>query len=1089
MISVEYVSPDGVVKDAFEMADGMTLDQAARTICPDTEGKFPVPTIAIVGSKPAVRELGDWNFPLSDGARIQFRQLAMGGGGGGGSNPLQLVMQIAIVALAVAASVFTGGTSFLGLAGVGLGWGTLAGGLVGAGVMLLGTMLMGALFPQKLPQGQLGAMNAESASPTYSINAQGNQARLYQPEPEGFGRMKIVPDFVANTWTQYIGNDQIGYFVYGIGRGRYETESLQFGETPFWKDGKLVPDTGYDIQNIQFVEPGQAVTIFPDNVITSQEVSGQELFGPNDAEYAGAIGPYTTNPPGTKTNKLFFDFLFQQGLGQYNNNGELQGFTVSWRIEYRNVDDFGNPTSGWALLDAPSMHMATVTPQRLTKTYPVAEGRYQCRVIRTSNTSGDGRTMDMLTWGAMRAMLPGTYQYPISCIAFSVKASNTLTQNASRQFSAIVTRKLPLYDRKTKTWSEETPTRSWAAAVAHVCKCQWGGRLGDNNIDLDALWAIDEKLQARNWHYDSYIDGAYLVWTLLNEMCQSQCVIPRLIGPVLSFVQDGPDRPPVFALTPRNIVRNSFSVQYMTWSDETPDDVSVEYLDAAYGFQQRDVTAVLPESESREPSSLDILGITDRDHAHKVAVAYAAHNRWQRIVVECQVEALGRIINRGDICTVAHPRFKNTAAGAVEWWDENSLAVGIKRDMLTEVEDEGNGLYLALTRQDGSVWGPCKLAAWGKDSATLDAADYSTLLLQGQGNPFEWLTSGVDRQPTTWILYTSRVYQRLMWVDSIQAQDFLHYNLKLLNYDPRIYQYADLPTPPWQGRGQLPTVETMGVPQNFRGVVQNDTTIILVWLTVAGAQWYDVETSSDGESWKSLGRSNINQITATVPAGEVHARVRAASDTLQGGWAIWQGDTTLRPPAMPQLELVEPYAAGAAVIDWEPVEGAANYAVALRVGDNSFYAENLKSGPLGITPEVQEGGPYRSFVCAVAAVGAGGTSLEAKIKLEDKAPEAPTDAQITIGADSVTLQSVSPAPAADSTGYVILEGAGPEFTTSQVLEMRQTSSLPYTWGGLTAGTHYFRIAVKDGFFDIARNPLDLQWSGVLPVAIAGGAGA
>ena len=363
------------------------------------------------------------------------------------------------------------------------------------------------------------------------------------------------------------------------------------------------------------------------------------------------------------------------------------------------------------------------------------------------------------------------------------------------------------------------------------------------------------------------------------------------------------------------------------------------------------------------------------------------------------------------------------------------------------------------------------------------------MLLQGQGNPFEWLTSGVDRQPTTWILYTSRVYQRLMWVDSIQAQDFLHYNLKLLNYDPRIYQYADLPTPPWQGRGQLPTVETMGVPQNFRGVVQNDTTIILVWLTVAGAQWYDVETSSDGESWKSLGRSNINQITATVPAGEVHARVRAASDTLQGGWAIWQGDTTLRPPAMPQLELVEPYAAGAAVIDWEPVEGAANYAVALRVGDNSFYAENLKSGPLGITPEVQEGGPYRSFVCAVAAVGAGGTSLEAKIKLEDKAPEAPTDAQITIGADSVTLQSVSPAPAADSTGYVILEGAGPEFTTSQVLEMRQTSSLPYTWGGLTAGTHYFRIAVKDGFFDIARNPLDLQWSGVLPVAIAGGAGA
>lgn len=1087
MISVEYVSPDGVVKDKRELDDDLTLNQIARILCPDTEGKFPVPTIAIVGSKPAVRELGDYDFPLSDGARIQFRQLAMGGGGGGGgSNPLQMVMQIAIIALALTTSVFLGPGAF-GIAGLGLN--SFVAGLAGAGIMLLGTMLMGALFPQKLPQGQMGAMSAEQASPTYNINSQGNQARLYQPEPEGFGRMKIVPDFVANTWTQYIGNDQIGYFVYGIGRGRYDIESLQFGETPFWKNGSLVADTGYEIQQIEFVEPGNPVTIFPDNVISSQEVSGQELFAPNDAEYRGAIGPYTTNPPGTKTNKLLLDFVFQQGLGHYNNNGGLEGFTVSWRIEYRSVDDFGNPTSGWAVLDAPSMHMATVTPQRITKTYNVAEGRYQCRVVRTSNTSGDGRTMDMLTWGAMRAMLPGTYEYPISCIAFSIKASNALTQNASRQFSAIVTRKLPLYDRKTKTWSAEVPTRSWAAAVSHVCKCEWGGRLGDKNIDLDTLWAIDEKLQAKNWHYDSYIDGAYLVWSLLNEMCQSQCVIPRLIGPMLSFVQDGPDRPPVFALTPRNIVRNSFSVQYMTWSDETPDDVSVEYLDAAYGFQQRDVTAVLPESESREPSSLDILGITDRDHAHKVAVAYAAHNRWQRIVVECQVEALGRIINRGDICTVAHPRFKNTAAGAVEWWDENLLTIGINRDMLTEVQDEGNGLYLALTRQDGSVWGPCKLETFGEDSTRLDAADYATLLLQGQGNPFEWLTSGVDRQPTTWTLYTSRIYQRLMWVDSIQAQDFLHYNLKLLNYDPRIYQYADLPTPPWQGRGQLPTVETMGVPQNFRGVVQDDTTVVLAWLTVAGAQWYDVEISSDGEAWQSLGRSNINQMTATVSAGEVHARVRAASETLQGGWATWQGNTTLRPPAMPELVLTEPYAAGEAVVDWEPVEGAESYAVALRTGDSTFYAESVEGGPLEITPEIQEGGPYRSFVCAVAAVGAGGTSLEAKIKLEDKAPEAPTNAQITTGTDSVTLQSVSPAPAADSTGFVMLEGAGPEFTTSQVLEMRQTASLPYTWSGLTAGTHYFRIAIKDGFFDIARNPLDLNWSGVLTVEIDGGAGA
>ena len=1084
MISVAHVLPDGSVKESFEMADGMTLEQAARTICPDSGGKFPAPVIAIVGSKPAVRELGDWDYPLGDGALVQFRQLAMGGGGGGGSNPLQMVLQIAIIALAVATSVFLGPGAF-GIAGLGLN--SFVASLAGAGVMILGTKLMGQLSPQNLPQGQLSANAAAAASPTYSINASGNQARLYQPEPEGFGRMKIVPDFAADTWTQYVGNDQIGYFVYGIGRGRYEVESLQFGESVFWRDGALVEDSPYEIQDIQFVEPGQAVTIFPDNVITSDEVSGQELFAPNDAEFDGSIGPYTTNPPGTKTNKLLFDFVLQNGVGHYDDQGNLNNYTVSWKIRYQAIDDIGNPASEWATLDEITVTNGTLTPQRMTYAYDVADGRYQCDIIRTSNTTGDGRTLDTLIWGAMRAMLPGTYAYPISCIAFSVRANNALTQNASTRFSVIATRKLPLYDRATKTWSDETPTRSWAAAVAHVCKCEWGGRVSDANIDLDALWAIDEKLQARGWQYDSYIDGAYLVWPLLVEMCQSQCVIPRFVGPVLSFVMDAADRPPVFALTPRNIVRNSFSVTYATWSDETPDDVTVEYLDADYGYQQRDVTATLPESESREPSGLNILGITSREHAHKVAVAYAAHNRWQRVIVECQVEALGRIINRGDVCTVAHPRFRNTAAGAVASWDESGLKIGLKRDMgRTGADTDEGDRYIALTRQDGSIWGPCKLAVLEDSTAVLDSADYATLLLQGQGNPFEWLTSGVDRLPTTWTLYTSRVYQRLMVVDSVTTQDFLHYSLKLLNYDDRIYQYGDMETPPWQGRGQLPVLETLDAPENLRGVIKAPETVILVWMSVPGASWYEVETSATGESWVNLGRSNVTQMTATVAPGVIYARVRAASDTLQSGWAVWEGDTSIPTPDAPAPVLDGEYAGASAAISWEPVEHAEGYAVALKSGGQTLYASRVASGPFEVTPEIQEGGPFRELECTVSAVGAAGTSPEATVALSDPVPEAPEAAEVIVGESGVTLQSVTPDEAPDKTGYVIVRGDAPDFTAAQAAELRQTAALPYVWDGLTAGTYYFRVAVKDAFFDLARNPLGLNWSPVLAVEIPGG---
>lgn len=1087
---VDYILPDGTIQETIELADGLTLEQAARTLFPDTEGTFPSPVIALVGDTPAVRELGDWEYPLF-GAQVQFRALAMGGGGGGGSNPLQMVMQVAIIALAAAATWYIGGTgAFLGISALGLGG--LAGGLAGAGIMILGTMLMGALFQQKTPSGQLGALDAAQASPTYSINASGNQIRMYQVEPECFGRMKIVNDFVANTWTQYIGNEQYGYFVYGIGRGRYDIESLQFGETVFWRNGEFVADTGYEIQDLEFVEPGGTVTIFPDNVVTSDEVSGQELFAPNDEEFSGAIGPYTTNPPGTETNKLLCDFVFQQGIGRYNDQGQLGNYSVSWRIEYRSVDDLGNGTSEWATLADLSYSdptgKGTPTPQRLTYTFDVTPARYQVRVVRTSDTTGDGKTLDSLVWGALRAMLPGTYTYPISCIALSIKATNALTQGASQQFSSIVTRRLPLYDRAKKTWSEEVPTRSWAAAVSSVCRSQWGGRLADASIDLDTLWAIDERLQAKGWNYDAYIDGAYLVWTLLNEMCQSQCVIPRLVGPVLSFVEDRANRPATFALTPRNIVRNTFGVTYVTWSDETPDDVTIEYLDADAGFQQRDVTATLPESESEEPASLSILGITNRDHAHDVAVAYAAHNRWQRVVVECQTEALGRLINKGDICTVAHPRFRNTAAGAVKGWDEKTLSLDLALDMgrLYPEGYEGN-VYISLAKPDGGIWGPCRIEATKPTARTVrfDAGDYSTLMLQGHGSPFEWLRDGYDGGlPTAWTAYTAREYQRRMVVDEVTSQDGLHYNLRLLNDDQRIYQYEDLPTPPWQGRGQLPTVDTLSAPQNFRGVIQSETSVQLVWAGVPGAEWYDVEISATGTAWANVGQARLTQMVVSVSPGKVFARVRAASSILTGPWATWEGDSTIPVPTAPAVTAGK-YVSGSASVEWVAVENALRYAVSLQNEGQTIYSTTTTATTLAVTPELQTGGPYRELAASVAAVGANGTSDAGVAKLSDPAPKAPTDAVISIGEDSITLESVTPDEAADRTGYVIVRGDTADFGLSQVVELRQTASLPYVWGGLSAGTYFFRVAVKDGFYDVGRNPAALNWSGVLTVEVAG----
>ena len=117
-----------------------------------------------------------------------------------------------------------------------------------------------------------GALGNEESSPTFSLNASSNQARLLQPIGEGFGKIQIVPDIVANPYATYEGNDQF----------LYDVQEVLYGEEAFWRDGQLLVGTALvesanDV-TVQIVVPGGAVTLFPDNVESNSNVSQLQLF-------------------------------------------------------------------------------------------------------------------------------------------------------------------------------------------------------------------------------------------------------------------------------------------------------------------------------------------------------------------------------------------------------------------------------------------------------------------------------------------------------------------------------------------------------------------------------------------------------------------------------------------------------------------------------------------------------------------------------------------------------------------------------------------------------------------------------------------
>ena len=985
-----------------DMPSGLSVRDVCRALVPSGANDFSTPTIALLNGEPVLRRDDGWETTILSESCILIFVTDLPQGGGGSSSG-RLALQAVVTAVAIAATWYLGGSGgALASAGWSTGAANFTAGMVSAGIMMLGSLAISAIYRQS--QGQTDASSADSSSPTYSINATGNMARLNQPEPEQFGRIKSCPDYVFQTWTQYQDGDQYGHFVFGVGRGEMEISALYFDDTIFWKNGQPVYNSGYvsesgvnyshsvasilpvavgsavtpigpidtveafdrtrtiyvnltfpsglctwtgsrqivggDRENsgteqtvwtpadlsvtlrcevrqidnddnvvgdwvtvgeqtvttpsqtdlsdygmtarsdafssrlkfraskylrwqvrvtnltaqypdatfsytvtvgnennyetqtitetkavnqevrlekvtgrgmtviVEILPPNEAVTIFPTNVCSNTEVSGQELYASNDPDLDGAnyiIGPFAANAPGTTTSRVSVDVAFTQGLGQYDSKGVFRSYSVTYTAEYQYIDDEGNVTdSTWHTLGTWTKKNATTSVLRYTHTASIPAGRVQVRMRRTTSTDTSTKktTLDSLSWTGLKSFLPGKLTCNQTTIAVKIKATNALSSSASRQFHCLATRKLPLYNRTTRTWSDPVATRSWAAAVSSVLKASYGGQLTDDQIDLDTLWSIDATLQARGWYFDAVLDGSYNVWALIQEMCQCQLVLPRFEGTVLSFVHDVTGRPVRFALNPRNIIRGSFKPKWNIWTSDTTDDVTINYLDEEAGYAKRDVTASLTDSDSIQPTSLDWIGITNRDHAFRCAVGYAARNRHRRVTVELQTEGIGHLINVGDVVTVAHPRLSGTAAGKVEDFSPSGLSLTLKQDFeFTPVS--GTTYYLSMSAPDGSAWGPVKLDSVTAISAVFNAADYASLIMSGQTNPFNWISDGRTSMPTTFTIHKSKLFSRRMLVQSITVDSMYKYSLVLCNDATEIDNYDSLTTPVWQGRRNI----------------------------------------------------------------------------------------------------------------------------------------------------------------------------------------------------------------------------------------------------------------------------------------------
>lgn len=845
---------------------------------------------------------------------------------------------------------------------------------VAASVVLIATMPK-PRTPSEMPE----------PDPVYDLRGQRNQVRLSSPIEVPYGRCRLFPSYAARAYNQYIGNQQYQYQLFCVGQGHYSVESVLIEDTPI----ENFQDVEYAIY-----EPGEQVTLFPDNVVTSVEVASLTLYAPNEAEFTDWVGGFIVNPAFTLTSVIELDVSFPQGLFRVDDKGVLQLLTIQVAFSYRSIDNLGNPTSGWATLTTLSKTLKTVTPQRFTLREPVTPGRYEVRAKRINNKEISTRSFNVVTWEAMRAFLPSTKDYGnVTMLAVRARATNNLNDRSSNRINLIATRRLRSWNKATQSWNAMQPTRSLVWAFADLFQASYGGGLDDSKLDLDALADLDEYYQDQERFFDHVFDQKLTVWDAARTIGRVGRALPMINGSRVTLLRDSPKTVPTAVFNPENILKDSFRLEIKLPGVDEYDSVEVEYVEPTT-WKSETLLCTLEGGTTNNPEKVTLLGCTDRDWAYREGMYIRAQRRYLRENVTFRTGLEGHIPSYGDLIAVSHdlPR-----------WGTAGLVLGVVGGVTLTLSEPvtflpGTIHKILLRKKDGTAAGPFTVTA-GVDA-------YHVVSATSVGS--DYFFDDINERPL-FLFGASESWGKLMTVVGLQPIDQDSVEVRAVNYDERLFASDSLPAPTIRN-SPLPRV-VAALPVVSSVVVQPAPDILgwseVSWPPASGATAYVLETSSDGENWSNVVTTPALSYAMETTPGELWVRV-AGINRGAGPWAEWNGvvGSAGTPPGnITDLELQSPFDADYVTIQWSRQPLATHYEVEVY----QVSGPTLKRTVQTTVPEytytgkdaLTDGAPKRDLRFSVKAVNDLGSSATATtLDVYNAPPATPTGMSTEVVATS-----------------------------------------------------------------------------------------
>lgn len=907
---------------------------------------------AAIGGRPVVIAINGHRVPPELWARTFPRPHAtvhvhgtVQGGGGGGKSPIATLASLAIM-------VFNPASALLGAT---------------ASQTIIGSLTVGSVFNAALglavnaifapPAPQISAAQANfggTDSPTYSLTGGGNRARPFEPLPMVAGTHRVFPDLGARTYTEFEGHDQYLYQVFNFG---YNTVTLSD-----WKIG-TTPLADYSDVTMETSGTDGALTLFPGNVDT---IAGGTL------DYNVPV--QRTSSPGTTA--LAVEIVGSAfGVGP---SGVVQGLDFHTDIEYRAVGSATwLPFVGVAADVYERAPDGDRAPLRLTYRLEVAEGQYEVRVTRKTETptSSSAQYSMEFTWSQLRSYQPDTADYNgQQRVAVKIKATGQLSGQV-QQMSAVARAQCEVWDGAAWTVGETSNPAWWFRAlalgrfvsIAGVSRRVWGAGLVSGRVDDAAIKAWGAWCASKSLTFNAVFDRAMSAAEMLNACAVCGRASMTWANGTLGVIYDQAAQPVSAVFGMASIIAGTFEVGYQT--EQLADEVVVSFINPDLDWQRDTVRCLVPGTTvPTRTRSLELFGCTDVDMAGRAGNLYAAQNVYRVRRYKWHADWEGLAVSRGDVVALSHDLASYDYSGRLV---EGSSTTTLKLDRAVPLQT--GGAYVVLVRPDQSV-ATYAVAGGSGESDTLTLS--SPLPFDPAADPDGWQVFDYK-----YLYGPASTPGRLVKIDAIRPLDERTVELTAVDetqafYDAESGSYTYVPPRPSFGAAAVSNLQVIeigiAVPPGY--LVQ----LAVTWDAQADYSGAEVFASVDGGPELSRGATRGTRVDFTVNDGaSVSIRVVAQSTLGRlGKTTVLTLDHTVDYAAQFAPQDIASFLISGDVLSWLPVSDVdvAGYRIRFQYGVNTDWssAPGLHEGLVTTSPWTMPVRPAGAVTLMIKAVDVAG---------------------------------------------------------------------------------------------------------------------